>query len=175
MPDAMTVARKQINFFYVLDTSGSMLEDGAIVQLNQAMRNTIRALIKVEEKLDRARTRVSVLQFASGCSWMNPDEAEDVRDLEWTDLAAGGQTNVGAAIEELSKKMKREELLESGTGIFMPVIIFMTDGRPTDPERYPKALAEAQKNKYYRDAIKIGFALGDNADFDFVAAITKLF
>lgn len=44
MPEQGTVTRKKLVVFYVLDTSGSMEDDGKIGALNEAMRETVDVL-----------------------------------------------------------------------------------------------------------------------------------
>lgn len=44
MPEQGAVTRKKLVVFYVLDTSGSMEDDGKIGALNEAMRETVDVL-----------------------------------------------------------------------------------------------------------------------------------
>lgn len=161
--------RRDLHVFYVLDTSGSM--EGAPIQiLNTTMQETIRAMEKVAKSNGDAQLKISVLEFASTARWMQKEGPEKVEDFTWIDLSAGGLTQMGAAIKELNSKLNRKEFLNSPTGSFLPIIIFMTDGHPTDD--YEKELQEMKKNKLFCRAAKIGFAVGDHADTEMIAHLT---
>lgn len=172
MPDRSAMAptvRRDLHVFYVLDTSGSM--EGTPIQiLNQAMQETIRALEKVAKKNGDAQLKISVLQFNSEVSWMHEEGPMDVDDFIWNDLHAGGLTKMGAALTELGSKLSGKEFLRSESGTLLPIIIFMTDGHPTD--EYMVALEDIKKNKLYRRASKIGFAIGEHADAEMIAHLT---
>lgn len=161
--------RRDLHVFYVLDTSGSM--DGTPIQiLNQAMQETIKALEKVAKKNGDAQLKISVLEFNSSVKWMKKEGPEKIEDFIWMDLTAGGLTQIGAALEELNIKLSRKEFLKSASGTLLPVIIFMTDGHPTDD--YQKALDDIKTNKLFRRSSKIGFAVGENADAEMIAHLT---
>ncbi len=160
--------RRVLNIFYVLDTSGSM--DGApIGTLNDAMGETIEILSQQAKKNADALLKIAVLQFNSGCEWLQPSGPEDAVDFVWQDLKAGGITDMGAALKELGSKLSKDAYLSSMTGSFLPVIIFMTDGGATDD--YEKALTEIRKNKWFSRATKIGFALGESPDKKMIAEV----
>ena len=167
IPDA--APRRDLNVFYVLDTSGSM-EGEPIQILNRTMQETLRALEKVAGSTADAQIKLSVLQFASQVKWMHANGPEDVRNVRWINLSAGGLTQIGAAIRELNKKLTNKEFMKSEVGSLLPIIIFMTDGHPTD--EYMAALDEIKQNKLYRRATKIGFAVGEYADVQMIAHLT---
>lgn len=158
--------RRELNVFYVLDTSGSM--DGLPIHiLNRAMEETINVLRQMADHNGDARLKISVLEFSTNAKWMQPNGPEDVEDFIWTNLTAGGLTNVGAALDELNDKLSTSDFLHSMTGSLLPIIIFMTDGYATD--EYEKKLEEIRKNKLFRRATRIGFAIGENADTEMIA------
>lgn len=172
MPDISRIkptSRRDLHVFYVLDTSGSM-EGKPIQILNQTMQETIKALEKVAKSNGDAQLKISVLEFASVAKWMQPSGPEKVEDFVWMDLTAGGLTQVGAALKELNSKLDKNEFLQTSNGMFLPVIIFMTDGHPTD--EYEPVLEEIKKNKLFRRATKIGFAVGEHADVEMIAHLT---
>ena len=161
-------ARRALTVFYVLDTSGSM-SGTPIATLNRAMNETIEALKTVAKSNADALLKVAVLEFNSGCNWVNPSGPEEMEDFLWEDLEAGGLTDVGAALKELDSELSRHAFLQSMTGAYLPVIIFMTDGFATDD--YKKALLEIRNNKWFSRATKIGFALGDSPDMKMISEI----
>ena len=127
--------RKELHVFYVLDTSGSM-EGAKISALNHAMEECTEALKTLARSNGDARMKIAVMEFNSGCKWITSNGPEDLEeDFEYEYVKAGGLTDIGAALKELNSKLSRHEFLNSMTGALMPVIIFMTDGEPTDDWR----------------------------------------
>ncbi len=160
--------RKVLPVFYVLDTSGSM-EGERIAALNKAMEETTWALSQQAEKNADALVKIAVLEFNSSCQWVQPEGPEDMEDFIWSDLSAGGMTDVGRALKELDDKLSPDKFLQSDTGVCLPVIIFMTDGYATD--NYKKALEQIRKNKWFVHGTKVGFAIGDNPDIAMIADV----
>ncbi len=162
------IARRTLIIFYVLDTSGSMGEDGKIGMLNETMRETIEVLKDVSSENADAEIKISVLKFDSGAEWIK--EPTFLEDMYWDDLQAGGLTDIGMALDELNDKMSRDKFMKGKAGLYTPVIIFMTDGLPTDD--WNSALDKIKsENKWYKSATKIGFALGDDADTEAISKI----
>lgn len=162
------VPRRAMHIFYVLDTSGSM-QGASIAQLNRAMEETVEALKDVAKGNADAELKIAVLEFSSGCKWIQPKGPEDMEDFIWEDLTAGGMTDVGVALKELNSKLSRSAFLNSMTGAYLPLIIFMTDGYASD--NYKKELEEIRKNKWFARATKIGFAIGDAPDINMIADV----
>ncbi len=160
--------RRALHVFYVLDTSRSM-EGRWIAALNEAMGETTEVLKKKAEKNADALLKIAVLEFNSGCEWIQPLGPEDLEDFIWSDLSAGGLTDMGEALKELDSKLSRDQFLSSSTGAYLPIIIFMTDGFATD--NYKKALQQIRRNKWFAHAVKIGLALGDYPDIAMIAEI----
>lgn len=153
------VPRKDLHVFFVLDTSGSM-SGLPIATLNSAMDECKDALQEVADQNADANIKIAVLEFNTDCRWVTPHGPEDLNDFVWEELDTGTLTNIGNALDELNSKLSRHEFLNSMTGAFMPVLIFMTDGAPTDD--YEHALAHIRQNKWFQKATKIGFSIGAN-------------
>lgn len=159
--ETVEVARKVLPIIYVLDTSGSMSGE-RIASVNEAMHDTIDVLKEVSENNPDAELKIGVLKFSSGAEWVT-NGLIFMEDYFWNDLRAGGLTDFGSALNELNVKLSRKEMLKSEVGFCVPVIIFMSDGQPTD--NYEKALANINEtNKWFKCATKIGIAIGDEAD-----------
>ena len=163
------IPRKDMHIFYVLDTSGSMADNGKIGMLNRAMEETLDALQDVAKHNGDANLKIAVLEFNTGCHWITDNGPEEMADFEWEDLKAGGLTDIGDALDELNNKMSTHAWLNSMMGALMPVIIFMTDGYATD-DWEPK-LDKVRESRWFRRATKIGFALGDDADRKMIASV----
>lgn len=171
MPDTYDLhesARKEMHVFFVLDTSGSM-EGERIAALNRAVRETLPVLKQKAKSNADALLKLAVLEFNSGCRWLNPSGPEPMEYFIWEDLKAGGLTSMGAALKELDSKLSRNQFLSSMTGAYLPVLIFMTDGYATD--NYKDALLQIRQNKWFSRGVKIGFAIGDDPDAAMIADI----
>jgi len=157
--DTEEISRKLLPIIYVLDTSGSM-EGSRIAAVNAAMNETMEVLKDVSQKNPTAQLKIAVLQFSSGPQWVT-DELVFMEDFYWNDLKAGGLTDFGSALNELNNKLSRKQFLISEVGFKAPVIIFMSDGEPTDD--YESALNKIKSNnKWFKTATKIAIAVGDD-------------
>ena len=159
--EGVEIARKLLPIIYILDTSGSMTGD-RISSVNEAMHDTVELLKEVAEKEPSADIKMGVLQFATNAKWVtngliSPD------NFFWNDLSAAGLTDLGAALAELNDKLSRRAWLTSDVGFKAPVLIFMSDGCPTDD--YVSALEKIKaENLWYQVSTKISIAVGDDAD-----------
>lgn len=170
--DQITPApRRVMTLFYIVDTSGSMY-GAKIGSVNDAMQEAITVdLPEISAANDDAEIRVAIMQFSSGCSWITPASGPiGIGDVVWTDLHSNGLTDLGAACSELNKKLSRNEFLKSQTGAYAPVILLFSDGGPTD--NWENGLAKLKQNNWYKHAIKIAIAIGDDADKDVLAKFT---
>lgn len=163
--------RKIMTLFYVVDTSGSMMGD-KIGSVNSAMEEAIvKDLPDISAANDDAEIRIAIMQFSSGCSWITPASGPiEIGDIIWNDLHASGLTDLGAACLELDKKLSRNGFLQSQTGAYAPVILLFSDGGPTDD--WEKGLNQLKENNWFKHAIKIAIAIGDDADKSVLATFT---
>lgn len=162
------VARPLLPIVFVLDTSGSMTGQ-PISMLNHAMEEVMNIVGRFAASSSDALLKIGVLQVHSGAHWIQPKGLEEFGDFIFSPLTAGGLTDMGAALAELDDKLSRKAFLLSTTGWCKPVIIFMTDGQPTDSWEAP--LNELKRNKWYSNSIRIGFAVGDAADVRVISEI----
>lgn len=162
-------ANKILPIIYVLDASGSM-EGARIAAVNSAMHETVEVLKEVAAENSNAELKIGVLQFSSGAKWITEKGLIFIDDYYWNDLIAGGLTDFGCALDELYNKLSREVFLSDEAGYFKPVIIFMSDGEPTDD--YRSALERVNRtNKWYKVSTKIAIGVGDDADTDVLKEI----
>ena len=166
LDETVPVARRTMNMFFLIDTSGSM--DGAkIGSLNSAMENIIPILKEISDNNADALIKVAVLEFSSGCQWMYP-EPKELDDFSWQDLEADGMTSLGEACQELNAKLSRSRgYMNSGSGSFAPVVILMSDGIPTDD--FETGLSLLRTNNWFKSAIKVSIAIGDDCDKQILA------
>ncbi|MCM1222236.1 MAG: VWA domain-containing protein [Lachnospiraceae bacterium] len=171
MRDLDKTPRRALHIFYVLDTSGSMTGT-PITTLNDAMASTVNQIKQLAETNADAIVKIAVLEFNSGCRWIQPKGPEELDDFYWQPLEAGGMTDMGAALKELDSKLSQDAFLNSMTGAYLPVIIFMTDGyENVNANEYERALERIRRNKWFDRGTKIGFALGEEADVGMISEI----
>lgn len=152
----ITTAGRVLTTFYVLDTSGSMAGE-RIAKLNEAMNETLAIISDIAKKQADAKIKIAVMEFNSHCKWITPEGPKDAKDFFWNDLKAGGLTELGEALDELYDKMTREKFMKSATGQYQPIVIFISDGAPTDDwEKSFEHLKNA--NRWFQVATKIGIA-----------------
>ena len=154
--------RRVMTLFYLVDTSGSMA-GSRIGTVNAAMEECIPLLKEVAQANDDAEIRVAILQFSNGASWITPQSGPvGLEDIIWNDLQAGGLTEFGAALNELDRKLSRNEYLKSQTGAYAPVILLLSDGGPTD--NWEPALNQIKNNNWFKHAIKIAIDIESDSD-----------
>ena len=154
--------RRVMTLFYLVDTSGSMA-GSRIGTVNAAMEECIPLLKEVAQANDDAEIRVAILQFSNGASWITPQSGPvGLEDIIWNDLQAGGLTEFGAALNELDRKLSRNEYLKSQTGAYATVILLLSDGGPTD--NWEPALNQIKNNNWFKHAIKIAIDIESESD-----------
>lgn len=161
------IPRKTMVLFFVVDTSGSMMGD-KIGALNDAIRETVPDLKDLSENNADAKIKIATLQFDSKVEWLNT-EPIDSENFVWNDLQASGLTSLGAALMELKDKLSLKKFMKEAVGSFAPVIILLSDGAPTDD--YKLALDEIKKNNWFKHAIKVAIAIGNDADKTVLAEV----
>ena len=60
--------------------------------------------------------------------------------------------------------------MQSASGSFAPVLILLSDGGPTD--NYQGGISKLKENRWYKAAIKIAIAIGNDADKDVLKEFT---
>lgn len=157
-----TMLKKVLPIIFVIDASGSMAGE-RIAAVNEAMHECHDMLLEKAGESPDAEIKIGALKFASGAQWVIKGGLVSLEDFYWNDISAGGVTDLGAALRELESKLSRKSFLVSETGFCVPVIIFMSDGGPTDD--WQKELKKANaNNKWFQRARKIAIAIGDDAD-----------
>ena len=155
------IPRKLLPVFCVLDIPMSMDEE-QITRVNTIMLEMVDLLREKANKLYSSELRIAVLQSYGTSQWLT-DGLISPEDFSWQGLKASGASNFGNTLNELNNKLSREQFLVSEVGFKAPVIIFMSDGEPTDD--YESALNKIKSNnKWFQVATKIAIAVGDDAN-----------
>lgn len=166
--ERVKIARKTMVLFFLADTSGSMTGT-KIGSMNDAIRETVPDLKDLSSENPDAAIKIAALQFNSDISWLYPQPI-DSEDFSWNDLRAGGLTSFGSALRELNTRLSKEQFLQEAAGSYAPVIILLSDGEPTD--EYKQELENIKKNNWFKHAIKIAIAIGNDADKNMLSEFT---
>jgi uncharacterized protein YegL len=113
--------------------------------------------------------KIACLQFSSGCEWQ-PQQPVAAENFQWINLDADGVTDLGAACKELADKMSKDKFLNAPAASVAPAIFLFSDGAPTD--NYQQGIAALQQNNWFKYAIKVAVAIGDDANISVLAEFT---
>lgn len=160
--DVESVPRRTMTLFFMADTSGSMAGN-KIGALNDAITNILPMISEISNTNPDAEIKIAALQFSSGTSWLY-DEPKNAEDFVWQEQKASGLTSLGEACSELEKVMHRNGFMKSASGSFAPAIILLSDGGATD--NFDQGIEKLKTNNWFKAAIKIAIAIGDDADKD---------
>ena len=158
------ISSRPLRFYWVLDVSQSMSRDGKIGQLNFAIREAIPAMRAAADENPEVSVEIKVLTFASGFKWW-PQEgvAVSLDDFKWTDVDAGGVTDMGAALKALATDLSEDKMPARG---LPPVVVLVTDGQPSDD--FETGLAVFMAQPWCQRTVRIGIAIGEDADRDVI-------
>ena len=165
LDDVVSVPRRTMTLFFLIDTSGSMMGN-KIGAVNDAVVNVLPMLDDISKSNPDAEIKVAALEFSNGTNWLY-EEPKSSSDFVWQDVQASGLTSLGAACTELNSKLSRNGFMQSASGSFAPAIILLSDGGPTDDFQ-----AGLKSNNWFKAAIKIAIAIGDDADKDVLKDFT---
>lgn len=158
--EVVEVPRRTMVLFFVVDTSGSM-SGAKIGTVNSAIEEIVPELKDISDTNADAQIKVATLAFSTGTRWIDstPVAAENFR---WNYLDASGVTDLGAACMQLNEKLSRSAFMSDATGSFAPAIFLLSDGEPTD--NYKHGLEKLKQNNWFKKAIKVAIAIGDDAN-----------
>lgn len=151
------ISRRQLHLVLALDCSGSMWGD-RIASLNYAIRTVVPAIRDVAADNPETDVRIRALSFSTRAQWLNA-EAVPIDDFVWNDLAAGGETAMGAALRMLAESLSPERM--PGRQL-PPVVVLVTDGQPSD--EFEAGIAAFESSPYGSKATRIAIAIGSDTD-----------
>ncbi len=166
--EVVEVPRRTMVLFFVVDTSGSM-SGAKIGTVNSAIEEIVPELKDISETNADAQIKVATLSFSTGARWVDsaPVAAENFR---WNYLDASGVTDLGAACIQLNEKLSRNAYMSDAVGSFAPAIFLLSDGEPTDNYQY--GLDKLKQNNWFKKAIKVAIAIGNDANTNVLADFT---
>ena len=157
-----SLKKRAMVVFFVVDISGSM-RGARIGAVNDAIRNVLPELKKRERGNTAAEIRIAVLEFSTRANWRTLSP-EPVATFQYRDIEdVGGGTNYGTAFAALNEKLSRKQFLNSTAGAYTPLIIFMTDGKPSDMGLYKEELERLKQNKWFQYSTRAGIAIEEGA------------
>ena len=170
LTDKIKKPRRTMVLFFVIDTSSSMA-GSKIGSVNTAIQEVVPGVKEVANQNTQAEVKIAALDFSSGARWVTEDGPIEAGEFNWNFLKAEvPSTDLGAACKELNEKLSSKVFLKEATGSFAPAIFLLSDGQPND--EWEKPLEELWENNWFRVAIKVAVAIGDDADKDVLAKFT---
>lgn len=166
--DVVEVPRRTMVLFFLVDTSGSM-SGTKIGTVNSAIEEIVPEVKDISETNADAQIKVATLTFSTGARWIE-SEPVSAENFRWNYLDAGGVTDLGEACHQLNEKLSRNAFMSDATGSFAPAIFLLSDGEPTD--NYKKGLDKLKQNNWFKKAIKVAIAIGDDANKNVLADFT---
>jgi uncharacterized protein YegL len=161
LTDKIEIPRRTMALFFVIDTSGSM--DGSkIGAVNTSIEEVIPAIKEVSNDNADAQIKIAALEFSSGARWITASGPVECDQFRWNYLDAAGVTDFGAACKALNDKLSTKAFMQEATGSFAPAIFLLSDGEPTD--EWQSALQILRKNNWFKAAVKVAIAIGDDAN-----------
>lgn len=157
-----SLKKRAMVVFFVVDISGSM-RGARIGAVNDAIRNVLPELKKRERGNTAAEIKIAILEFSTGAHWRTA-APEPVSTFQYQDIEnVGGGTNYGLAFAAINEKLSRKQFLHSTAGAYTPLIIFMTDGKPSDWGLYKEELERLKRNKWFQYSTRVGIAIEEGA------------
>ena len=165
--------RQILNLILLIDVSGSM-RGQRIAMVNNALENIIRELRRKDDL--NAVIKLSVMEFSEEARWLTPQPIP-VQDFVFRPLKAEPWlTNYAPAFDALNGKLSRKAFMDPNLGeYFAPLILFITDGEPSDVVDFPNALLRLSQNGWFRKSAKYAIAVGEDARTAEVVRLLSLF
>lgn len=149
---------------FVVDTSGSM-SGAPIDELNAGVQKFLRDIR--EHVRARDAVEIGVITFASKVEEVL--SFGSVEDAEIPILQAAGKTRMGEAVQLAIRRLRerREMYKSAGISSYVPWLVLMTDGGPTDD--WQAAAAEARRMGEQRKLVIFGVGIGSKCNFNVLA------
>ncbi|GAA1986712.1 vWA domain-containing protein [Catenulispora subtropica] len=153
------MTKRSVNFYWLLDCSGSMSVNGKMAALNTAIREAVPELRSVAQGYPAAQLLIRTVRFSERADWHGPG-ATAIETYVWNDLvAAGGSTAMGSAFKLVADEFQSPTMPSRA---MRPVLVLVSDGQPTDDWR--SGLRAIEATDWGRKAVRVAVAIGDDAD-----------
>jgi uncharacterized protein YegL len=157
-------ARRPLHFIWMADCSGSMGVAGKIQALNNAIREALPHMQGVARENPNAQVLLRALAFSDGARWHVGDPTP-VEQFRWSDLSAGGVTDLGRALTMVAAELRIPPMTERA---LPPVLVLLSDGQPTDD--FAAGLAALMREPWGVKAVRVAIAIGEDADHEVLQA-----
>jgi uncharacterized protein YegL len=155
----LQIAKRRLNFYYILDVSGSMKGNGRIQALNQSVRQSIPKMVEAAQSSPNAELMIHAITFGSTANW-HVYPGIPIESFVWQDVSADGATSMGSAVgkvcDDLESNMPSRSL--------PPVLVLVSDGHPTDD--FDQSLARLAQSPWGRKAVRIAIGMGPRHEID---------
>jgi uncharacterized protein YegL len=155
-----SLTQRPLHFFVVADCSGSMAAQGKMQALNVAMREMLPHLVDVAEQNPHARVLLRSIAFSTGARW-HIEAPVSAAEMTWSDLDAGGYTDLGAALDLLADALSSPPM-ESRA--LPPAVVLISDGMPTD--EWEAGLGRLLGQPWGQRSVRMSVGIGREADHD---------
>ena len=165
--------------FFLVDTSGSMRAQ-KIQKVNLAFKEMVTAFRNVQN----ARGDIQMCIITFGGKVEVAHELTPVSDIQLQEFKASGNTPMGEAFELVTKMI--EDKMVVGPEAFVPIIVLVSDGIPTDlPKNIQSKIKSNNNRSIFLDwdalkmmhssrrtnkAIKLALSIGDDANNEMLKA-----
>lgn len=152
----ITNTGRPLPIFLLLDVSGSM-SGPKIDTLNQCVKEMIKDF--QNERMSEVALKLCIITFGGNGAQLHT-ALSLLKDVEFTDLKASGNTPMGAALTMASNIINDKEQV-SGKG-YRPIVVLVSDGYPNDSWQTP--LDEFVNGKRTSKCEKWALGIGDGYD-----------
>lgn len=165
--------RQILNILFIIDVSGSM-RGQRIATVNTAMENIVQELRRRDDM--NAIIKINIMEFCEQAQWVM-NQPIPINDYDFTRLQVQPWiTNYAPAFDLLNEKLSRKAFMNPDLGeYFAPLILFISDGEPTDPTEFPNALTRLSKNGWFKKSSKYAIAVGEEAKSQDVIRVLTMF
>lgn len=155
---------------YFLIDRGNHMRGDAIGTMNSALEEFI--VSDLPEIANQIGTIVKwqVIEYGTGAVLKFPSPL-NIGDVIWDDMHADGRCDFGAAIELLVRSMANDFKKPAETYPLPFVLVAFSGAKCTDD--YLAAVAKLNCDRRMVHAVRVGVAIGENADFDALTAFAK--
>ena len=147
---------KTLPVVLLLDTSGSMHENGKIAVLNSAVNEMLTSF----KNLDATNASISVSIITFGGNVQICQELKPVSEIGEINMIASGMTPMGGAVRLAKEMIENKEIITSRT--YRPTVVLLSDGMPNDSweDAIDLFKNDGRSAKCYRMAMGIGVEEG---------------